>query len=134
MPQAEEGPSPAQARVLAELLQGESITEAARKGSVDRSTVHRWLNEDSRFKASYNRQLAELRAESEMSLALVVGRALEVVASAVALGDTRVALAVLKGSGALAMPVQVGPTTEDGVRQAKAFAELFDVFVGVPTK
>ena len=52
--------SPAQVTVLAELLAGRTITDAATAAGVDRVTVHRWLREDFAFQAAWNRDRREL--------------------------------------------------------------------------
>ncbi len=38
--------NPAQHRVLLALLEGKTVTEAAKRGEVSRSTVYRWLEDD----------------------------------------------------------------------------------------
>ena len=43
---------PAQVRALAALATGSSVTDAARIGKVDRTTVHRWLRGDTAFQAA----------------------------------------------------------------------------------
>jgi hypothetical protein len=53
--------SPSQETVLAVLLAGKSVTDAATAAGVDRTTVHRWLKEDLGFPAAFNRARRELR-------------------------------------------------------------------------
>jgi len=69
---------------------------------VDRSRVHRWLREDSSFQAAYNAAQRNLRREIEQRLLQLASAAADVVAAASQRGDLRAALAVLKGTGALA--------------------------------
>src|SRR3954465_14171737 len=56
-----------QVSAVAALAGGASVTEAASRAKVDRTTVHRWLAEDPEFLAAGNRPKAErleaIRAE-----------------------------------------------------------------------
>lgn len=87
--------------VLEQLVAGATVTKAAEAGSVDRTTVHRWLREDCSFQAAHNAARRELSREVEARLPNLAEAALEAVEGAVKNGDVRAALAVLKGLGAL---------------------------------
>jgi hypothetical protein len=92
---------PAQLQVLQGLLSGESVSGAAKAGQVSRETVHRWLREDFKFQAAYNRGRREILEEIQDALLVTARDAMEKVAEAVRSGDVRVALTVLKGVGGL---------------------------------
>jgi len=93
--------TPEQARALAALVGGATITAAGEAAGRDRTTVHRWLREDHGFQAVYNTARADLRREVEAQLDHIVQDAVEAVRGAVRSGDVRAALAVLKGTGVL---------------------------------
>ncbi len=100
---AESGPtlSRPQLSALEGLAAGSTVTDAARLAGVDRTTVHRWLREDFRFQAAWNRLRADLEREVEARIEKLVQVALTAVEEAIAGGDARVALAVLRGTGFL---------------------------------
>lgn len=93
--------TPSQLQVLQDLLSGESVTAAAKSGKVSRETVHRWLREDFTFQAAYNRGRLEILEEIQDTLLAAARKAADTVTKAVADGDVKVALAVLKGVGGL---------------------------------
>lgn len=93
--------TPAQLQVLQGLLAGESVTAAAKSGHVSRETVHRWFREDFAFQAAYNKGRREILEEIQDTILATARQAADTVAKAVADGDVRVALAVLKGVGGL---------------------------------
>ena len=86
---------------LAQLLLGKNVTEAAKAAKVDRTTVHRWLKTDFEFQAAFNRGRQELQDALQARLLQLAERAIETIEEAVAEGDVRAALAVLKGLGLL---------------------------------
>ena len=45
--------SPKKIRALEALLTASSVTDAAKMAGVDRTTLHRWLSDDSQFRAAY---------------------------------------------------------------------------------
>ncbi len=93
--------STAQLQVLQDLLTGASVTAAAKSGQVSRETVHRWLREDFTFRAVYNKGRREILEEIQDTLLATARQAADTVAKAVADGDVKAALAVLKGVGGL---------------------------------
>lgn len=87
------------------LLCGYSITAAA--VGLGRRTVHRWLATDFELVAELNSRRRELREEVEAKLLALGSAATSTIAEALAKGDVRAALAVLRGIGVLpggAMP------------------------------
>jgi hypothetical protein len=96
--------SPVQVTVLAALLSGSTVTDAAAAAGVDRVTVHRWLAGDVAFQAAWNEGRAELLAHVRIGLLKIGQAAVECCRKAIDGGDARIALEVLKGLGTLAPP------------------------------
>jgi hypothetical protein len=94
--------SPAQVKVLAELLTGKTITAAAAAAGVERVTVHRWLREDFAFQAAWNRDRQELHREAYARLERLAAKAVDCLEKAIDGGDVKAALVVAKGMGFLA--------------------------------
>lgn len=119
------GLSTAQGLALAALLVGKPITTAAREAGVSRSTVHRWLNDDPEFLATFNGARAEMAAAVEQGLRLLSASAvttLRVLLTRRRVSDEvklRAALAVLDR---VAAPVQ-GPTDVDDAKSEIAIRE-----------
>jgi len=78
---------------------GTSVTAAASDAGIARQTVHRWLANDPEFIAAYNRGRHELANSHATRILAMCGGALDVLDGAIAAGDVKVALAVLKGAG-----------------------------------
>src|SRR3954470_11486988 len=95
------GLTPAQEGAVAALLAGKTVTEAAAAAGADRTTVHRWLKDDFAFLAAYNRGRREMREALQGRLMALADKAVGAVESAVAAGDGKAALALLKGLGLL---------------------------------
>ncbi len=93
--------SPKQEKVMDALVSGESISQAAGIGKVDRGTVHRWLKDDFVFQAEYNRRRLRLKEEMQMRLVRLADNATSVVEKAVDEGDTKTAIVVLAKLGIL---------------------------------
>ena len=51
-PNTNENLSPTQAKVVAALAQGRTISAAARDAGIDRGTIHRWLRDQPAFKSA----------------------------------------------------------------------------------
>lgn len=103
----EEVLSPTQVTVLAALLAGNTITDAATAAGVERVTVHRWMREDFCFQAALNRTRRELRRETYGRLAQLADKAVGCIKQAIEAGDAKVALEIVKGMGFLA-PSPIG--------------------------
>ncbi len=99
--QQNDTPSPTakQMRTLESLLSGRSVTASAEIVNVDRSTVHRWLREDSVFQARYNQMRRELHTAAGARILDMADKAASTVAAAIEEGDTRTALRLLEGLG-----------------------------------
>jgi DNA-binding MurR/RpiR family transcriptional regulator len=99
----EEDLSPAQELALAALLTGQTVTAAAKAAEVDRSTIHRWIrHSDHRgFAKALVRGRAELRQALAARLLALAPKAADCLEAALASGDGKCALALLKGLGYL---------------------------------
>jgi len=87
-------------KALDALLSGQTIAAAAESAGVARCTLHRWL-EDVGFRARLEARSRELRRHAQVRLVGLIDRAVEAIEGALILGDSRVALAILRGVGVL---------------------------------
>ena len=109
-----------QEKAMQAILSGETVTAAAKTARVNRTTVHRWLN-DPDFLAALNSYRSELRDAQHHRLARLASKAIDVAEQALEDGDIRTALAVLRGIGLLAGQVPpAGPTNSDQIRHDQA--------------
>ena len=92
---------PDQLTVIELLIAGESITAAAKQAGIRRETVHRWMREDYEFQAALHRLRRELQESIGAQVLATSRRAAETVDKAVADGDVKAALQVLRGTGML---------------------------------
>lgn len=101
------------------LVAGGSVTAAADRADVDRSTVHRWLQRPT-FVAERNRQRALLIDAIGTALLQLAHRATEVLVEEVA-DDPQVAVSVLRALGvkdlvrAAVTEARFAPTTPEGI-------------------
>ncbi len=128
-------PTPAQERVIAELLRGQTITQASAAGEVARETVHRWMREDFTFQAAYNAGRRELRDAMQARLVRMAQRATEVVEKAIEDGDAKAAMDVLKGMGLLTgKPESIGSGNPDELarngKHSSKLQEMWDAAFG----
>jgi hypothetical protein len=124
---APEGLSAAQATALDCLMLGATVTDAAQAAGVDRTTVHRWRSEPV-FAAAFNSRLEELRAAAHARLERIAECAARTVEEAVASGDVKAALAVLRGVGLLrGAATALGPTDPERLRAEAELAEARQV-------
>jgi DNA-binding phage protein len=95
--------SPKQHLVLAAMLSGQTITAAAQAAEVNRTTVYRWLRDPYRpeFWLALERGQHELRMAMEARLLGLANQAANCLEGALADGDGKAALALLKGLGLL---------------------------------
>ncbi|MCP4445495.1 MAG: hypothetical protein GY811_09155 [Myxococcales bacterium] len=113
------------------LVAGSIITNTADEICVDRSTLHRWLRDDWAFQAAVNAARIELHWAVQIRLSEIATAATETVARAVAAGDVRASLAVLKGLGVLDGRFHEPPSADaealaeaDRVEEAERRSEL----------
>jgi len=98
--------SPAQQNALAALLAGQTVTAAAKPAEVDRTTVYRWFRDRDKpgFRAALERGQREMRQAMEARLLALASKAAACLEGAIAQGDGKAALALLKGLGLLPGP------------------------------
>ena len=84
------------------LLAGCTSAEAAQHVGVHRNTVHRWQSRDRAFQQALRHGQQELRQAVEAQLMAMAGDAANCTERAIAAGDARIALQLLKGLGLLA--------------------------------
>ncbi len=101
--------SVAQRGAIEQLVAGATPVAAAAAVGVSRTTVYRWLKSDPDFTAAYHAWQADAVAASRDRLLALADAAVDTVAAAVAKGDVRTALTVLKSQGLLTPPTP-GPT------------------------
>jgi len=82
------------------LLSGSTVTAAATAAGVDRTTVHRWLADD-KFRAEFEFRRVELQTTVRDRLMGLADKAVDVLETALADGDVKSALALLRGLGML---------------------------------
>src|SRR5262249_27978957 len=93
------------------LVSGESISGAAERSNVSRSTIYRWLASDSQCTATLNATRRLLVENLQAKLVTLAGEAVNVVRRHLRAGNVRVALALLEGLGFLpGAPIPIGPT------------------------
>jgi hypothetical protein len=93
--------SPVQLAAIQHLLAGETVTASAQAAGVSRETVHRWRKEDWLFQAEFNRRQREIQSAIQSRLLSMALAATDTVNQAIAGGDLKAALAVLKGVAGL---------------------------------
>jgi len=119
-PQDATEPGSNQLAAISALVGGASVTEAAERAGVDRTTLHRWMSGDAAFVATLNRTKLEVLDEIRAELRSTAGSAARVVRELVTNPKTppavrlRAALALLESVGGLT-PEPLGPTTVDAV-------------------
>lgn len=101
-----DGLSPAQEKALMALLAGQTVTAAAKAANVDRTTVYRWLRHpDHRaFRTALEDGRRELRQAMSARLLALLPKAADCLEAALTAGDSKSALALLKGLGFLPGP------------------------------
>jgi hypothetical protein len=98
-----EGLSPAQQKAVTALLGGRTVTAAAKAANVDRTTIYRWLRDpyDPAFRNALDQGRQELQAALKTRLLGLANNATDCLEGAMKAGDSKAALALLKGLGLL---------------------------------
>jgi AcrR family transcriptional regulator len=107
---------PEKVGALEMLVQGKTMSETAQAAGVSRRTLHRWLKNDAAFAALYNQWHEELKENCRSRVLMLGGKAAAALEKALEAGDSKAALAVLKGIGVLT-PMAERPTDEEEVRK-----------------
>jgi hypothetical protein len=124
-----EGLSPSQIAAIAAITSGATITEAASKARIDRSTIHLWLRQDAVFVAELNRaklDQVQLVKDELRALAVDATRTLRDLLTAPETPPTirlRAAVAVLQAVGGLE-PEKIGPTDAGEVQYNLAMFKI----------
>ena len=90
-----------QITALAALAAGDGVRDAAKSSGVGRTTVYKWLREDANFRAAFNAWKEELIESGRARLLKGSDAAIRTLLKAIAAGDARAAVALLKGTGML---------------------------------
>jgi Homeodomain-like domain len=90
-----------QQQAIDTLLTGGSVSDAAQRSGVNRSTIYRWLSSDPLFKSIYERWQDHLRQASRARLTMLSERAVDVLHDALDDRDRNVAFGLLKQMGVL---------------------------------
>ena len=106
-----EGLNSKESAVLATLARGGSVTLAAARTGVGRSTIYKWLKQDHPFRQVLTQWKEDMTNTARTRLLMLADEATAVVQDAVNRGDTRTCLRVLERLGVLAAPAS-GSTTE----------------------
>jgi transposase-like protein len=101
--------TPQQEAAVDLLALGRSITDVAKEVGVARQTLSLWRNKQPSFQAAFNLRRRELWEAASERLRTLVPGALDVLESAVANGDLRAALGVLKAAGLHGLEPPEGP-------------------------
>ncbi len=116
--------SASQIRAVEALLHGQTMTAAAKSAGISRETLHRWQRENFAFQAIYNEGRRELLNAIQSRLLALADKATETVTEAIEQGDTKAALALLKGLGMLpGSPIRIGTDDPHILRQDSEIAE-----------
>jgi hypothetical protein len=112
------GLSAGQVSAFEVLTTGGTVSAAARAAGKSRETIYQWLSAGHRFAIAYEQWKSSI-AETSRTRLLMIGEAATVqVARAIHQGDTRAALAVVKGMG-LMSPPPVGPSLTQAAARKK---------------
>jgi len=98
-----------QRAALTAIIEGRTVTAAAREARVHRATVHRWLQKNPVFRAAYNAWEHESKTNTTSRLLAIVTKALDAVTWSIDEGDGRLAYTLLKDLGLLTQ-IQAGLT------------------------
>ena len=99
---------------LIALTEGKTIRESAEAACVHRNTVSQWVRRDPVFRAAYNGWRREMRDSARAKVLGLAEAAAKAVADAVAKGDARIALSILRDMG-LTRPDAAKGSTHPGV-------------------
>jgi hypothetical protein len=88
------------------LLAGQTVSDAAKAANVHRTTVYRWLQhpDNYEFRRALRERRHALQAAAWAHLTALVPKAAACVEAALTAGDSKAALALLKGMGFLPGP------------------------------
>ena len=128
MPQSEtkRDTSPKQCTAISRLLLGDTISAASKAAGVSRSTLHRWIKDDFHFQAALNHERRLILLRSTSRVWGLADLAIGIIEDALAEGDRRIAVAVLRGSGLLGGRLPEIGSTDQEVLQLEFDAKIDD--------
>ena len=109
------------------LVQGRTDQETAETVGVARETVTRWRNDNPHFTAELNRQRRLIWGDSHDRLRALASKAVDTLETSLGVGDSRVALEVLKAVGVYGhVQPPSGPEDTEMVlwKEARAWTEM----------
>jgi len=113
--------SPPQRTAIQMLTSGKTAIDSAVAAGVSRRTLYRWLNTDANFKAAYNAWQHDAIATARGKVLALTDVAIDAVRRAMAKGDAKTALVILKSTGILDRP-DPGSTDPEEVKAREAIA------------
>ena len=108
------------------LAAGVSVTDTARAVDMDRATVSQWQSLP-QFEALVNQERAAARASAHGKLIHLTEKATATLERLLGSQNERVALAAALGVLQNAESTSIGPTSAQGIENAKAQSEWFDL-------
>ena len=112
---------PEQARALALLLAGKSVSEIALEVGVHRVTVHKWMKRHAGFAAAYNQWHEQMRDTAQSRLMMMADKAADALEKALEAGDGRLAMRYFEKMG-LVTQSKSGATDVESVKKDQEIA------------
>ena len=119
-PPIEEKLSTEQAAVLRAIMNGKTLSDAAKAGGVTRATVYRWQRQNPQYIAALNAWQQQTTDSARNRLLAMADKAVVAVHSALLSCDSRTAMSLLKNLGILHPPTPGSGDPEMVRRQAPA--------------
>ena len=112
---------PEQARALALLLAGCSVSDIAREVGVHRMTIHKWMKGHAGFAAAYNQWHGQMRDAAKSRLLMMAEKAADSLEKALEAGDGRLAMRYFEKMG-LVNPSKGGATDVESIKKDREIA------------
>jgi len=106
-----------QRTALEMLVGGKSLAETARTVGVARSTIYEWLKKDAGFRAAYNQWHEMMKESCRSRLKMMLDKATSAVEKALDAGDSKAAIALLKGMGMIEKEQERSTDARDVARE-----------------
>jgi transposase-like protein len=113
--------TPAQARAVALLLAGRSVSEIAGEVGVHRVTLHKWMKRHAGFAAAYNQWHQTMRETAQSRLMMLAEKAADSLEKALEAGDGRLAMRYFEKMG-LVNPSKAGATDVESIKKSREIA------------
>jgi len=112
---------PEQARALALLLAGNSVSDIAREVGVHRATLHKWMKHHAGFAAAYNQWHGQMREAAQSRLMMMAEKAADSLEKALEAGDGRLAMRYFEKMG-LVTQSKSGATDVESIKRDREIA------------